>query len=76
VLVTVDATALQPLDDEGAPLGPSQPVADLAAQVAALEERHAPRWVWASTAATYPSMLRAGVQVRRCLDLGLTDALT
>ncbi|MFI7586490.1 bifunctional 3'-5' exonuclease/DNA polymerase [Spongisporangium articulatum] len=34
-----------------------------------------PRWVWASTAAVYPVLLRGGVRVRRCHDLGLTEAL-
>ena len=75
MLVTLDSATLRPLDDEGAPLGPPQPVVDLPHQVAALEASDAPRWVWASTASVYPALLRAGVRVRRCHDLGLTDSL-
>ena len=33
------------------------------------------RWVWAATAEIYPALLRAGVRVRRCHDVELTEAL-
>ncbi len=66
---------LQPLDPAGAPAGPPEPVADLAAAVAAREHADQPRWVWASGAALYPALLRAGVRVERCHDVELTEAL-
>ena len=75
MLVTVDSATLQTLDDEGGPLAAPQPIIDLPSQVRALEASDAPRWVWASTASVYPALLRAGVRVRRCHDLGLTDSL-
>jgi DNA polymerase-1 len=50
-------------------------VPDLAAAIAAGEETQRPRWVWASTAGVYPRLLRAGVEVRRCHDVELTEAL-
>lgn len=34
-----------------------------------------PRWVWSDTAAWYPGVLEAGVQVRRCHDLRLIHAV-
>jgi len=75
VLAALDSTALRVLDDAGSALGPAQQIVDLPAQVAALEGSDGPRWIWSSTAASYPTLLRAGVRVRRCHDLGLTDAL-
>ncbi|WP_428964712.1 bifunctional 3'-5' exonuclease/DNA polymerase [Micromonospora fluostatini] len=67
--------ALQPLDPAGHPIGAAEPVTDLAAAVAAREAADRPRWLWASTATTYPALLRAGVRVDRCHDLELTEAL-
>ncbi|MER5337412.1 bifunctional 3'-5' exonuclease/DNA polymerase [Micromonospora sp. NPDC002717] len=67
--------ALQPLDAAGAPVGPVEPAADLAAAVAARERADHPRWVWASGATIYPPLLRAGVRVERCHDVELTEAL-
>ncbi|RKF29401.1 bifunctional 3'-5' exonuclease/DNA polymerase [Micromonospora globbae] len=66
---------LQPLDASGRVVGPPEPVADLAAAVAARESAERPRWVWASGAAVYPALLRAGVRVDRCHDVELTEAL-
>ncbi|TYC01396.1 bifunctional 3'-5' exonuclease/DNA polymerase [Micromonospora sp. WP24] len=66
---------LQALDDGGRPAGPPEAVADLAAAVDARERAEHPRWVWASGAAVYPGLLRAGVRVERCHDLELTEAL-
>jgi DNA polymerase I len=76
---------LQPLQPDGSPAGDVEIVADLAA---AIREREAAdvaggpvgeagrlRWVWASTAEIYPALLRAGVRVRRCHDVELTEAL-
>ena len=66
---------LQDLRADGEPVGPPRQVADLPAAVAAREAADQPRWVWASTAAIYPALLRAGVRVARCHDLELTEAL-
>jgi DNA polymerase I len=66
---------VQPLAADGTPIGRPEPVADLAAAIAAREAVGRPRWVWASTAATYPGLLGAGVRVDRCHDLELTEAL-
>ncbi|MEV6368884.1 bifunctional 3'-5' exonuclease/DNA polymerase [Micromonospora musae] len=66
---------LQALDDGGRPAGPPEAVADLAAAVDARERAEHPRWVWASGAAVYPGLLRAGVRVERCHDVELTEAL-
>ncbi|NES37554.1 bifunctional 3'-5' exonuclease/DNA polymerase, partial [Micromonospora sp. PPF5-17] len=66
---------LQPLDDGGRPAGPAEPVADLAAAVAAREAAERPRWVWASAATVYPALLRAGIRLDRCHDVELTEAL-
>ncbi len=63
---------IQPLGEDGAPAGPAEQHAELAAAVAAHELA---RWVWASTADVYPALLRAGVRVARCHDLALTEAL-
>lgn len=53
----------QQLDDAG-----------LVALAARLEPEH-PRWVWPATGGVYPLLLAAGVRVRRCHDLALTEAL-
>jgi DNA polymerase-1 len=70
-----DGGVLQPLGDDGVAHGPPHPVPDLAAAVADRERSEAPRWLWASTAAVYPRLLRRGVRVARCHDLELTEAL-
>ncbi len=54
--------------------GPVQ-VKDLYAAVAGYESSGSVRWVWASGARLYPSLLRAGVQVARCHDVELTERL-
>jgi DNA polymerase I len=81
VLVAVDAGAgdsparLRPLDDSGSPLGRAERVDDLAAAVRSREARDRPRWLWASTAAIYPALIRTGVRVDRCHDVELTEGL-
>lgn len=75
VLVAVAEDRLQRLTDEGAPLGPVDAVADLAAALARIEAEHRPRWLWPSTMDCYPALLRAGTRVERCHDLELTEAL-
>ena len=66
---------LQPLRADGQADGPVKVVADLPAAVAAREAAGVVRWVWAATTEIYPSLLRAGVGVRRCHDVELTEAL-
>jgi DNA polymerase family A len=76
VLVAVVADGrLQDLQADGTALGPPRRATDLAAAIAEREAADHPRWVWASTADLYPSLLRAGVRVARCHDLELTEAL-
>ena len=78
VAVVVDEDGrgrLQPLTDRGSPAGPVEQVGDVAAAVADRERRDRPRWLWASTATSYPPLVRAGVRVERCHDLELTEAL-
>ncbi len=48
---------------------------DAAGAVRERDAAGAVRWVWASTAETYAPLLRAGVRVRRCHDVELTEAL-
>lgn len=43
----------------------------LAATVADLERAHQPRWIWADSAVSYRRLIRSGVRVRQCYDLGL-----
>ncbi|WP_458351620.1 bifunctional 3'-5' exonuclease/DNA polymerase [Micromonospora schwarzwaldensis] len=66
---------LQPLHADGRAAGPVEETADLAAAVAAREAAERPRWVWASGAAVYPALLRAGVRLDRCHDVELTETL-
>ncbi len=63
------------LHPDGRPAGPVETVPDLAAAVAAREAAGDVRWVWPSWPEVYPALLRAGVRVRRCHDLELTEAL-
>jgi len=66
---------LVPLDDGGRPAGAAVAVTSLAEAVAERERADRPRWVWPSTLAVYPALLRAGVRVDRCHDVELTEAL-
>jgi DNA polymerase I len=66
---------LQAFADDGAPAGPPRRVPDAAAAVAEREPAERPRWLWASTAETYPALLRAGARVARCHDLALTEGI-
>ncbi|MCG8917134.1 bifunctional 3'-5' exonuclease/DNA polymerase [Actinokineospora sp. PR83] len=50
-------------------------VADLAGWMGELERRVGPRWVVPSLAEVYPALLRAGVRLGRCHDLGLAEAI-
>ena len=66
---------LQPLHADGTADGPAFDVPDLGAAVREREAAGPVRWVWAATAEIYPALVRAGVRVRRCHDLELTEAL-
>lgn len=66
---------LRAFSDDGAPAGPVQRVQDAAAAVRERERADAPRWLWASTAETYPALLRRGARVARCQDLALTEGI-
>jgi DNA polymerase-1 len=77
-----DGGVLCPVAEDGTPLGPAEPVADLVAAVAAREARAeghddpaGVRWVWPATARIYPRLLRAGVRLARCHDLELAETL-
>ena len=48
---------------------------DLAGAVAERERAGDVRWVWAACGDVYPALLRAGVPVRRCHDVALTETL-
>ena len=63
------------LGADGNPDAPPQPVADLAAAIGEHDQAGTVRWIWPSTQAVYPALLRAGVRVARCHDVGLTAAL-
>lgn len=65
----------QPLLPDGQPGGAVERLPDLAAAVRQREDREHPRWLWASTAAIYPRLIRAGVRVDRCHDVELTEGL-
>jgi DNA polymerase I len=81
VAAVADGAAGGWLVDLGPAGAAAERVPDLAAAVARREAAHPPssprhpRWVWASTAALYPALLRAGVRVSRCHDIELTEAL-
>jgi DNA polymerase I len=66
---------LQAVADDGTPAGPAEPARDLAAAVGQRERAGRPRWLWAAAAERYPGLLRAGVRVDRCHDLGLVEGI-
>ncbi|WP_157487721.1 bifunctional 3'-5' exonuclease/DNA polymerase [Leifsonia sp. Root112D2] len=70
-----NAVAVQ-IDEHGEMLDTPQQVAasDLAAFVARMEQND-PRWVWHDTSVWYPRLLKAGVRVRRCVDLRLCHVI-
>ena len=70
-----DTGLLSELGEDGNGRGGFVAADGLAAAVAAYERAGDVRWVWAATGAAYPALLRAGVRVRRCHDVALTEAL-
>ncbi|WP_138997040.1 bifunctional 3'-5' exonuclease/DNA polymerase [Rhodococcus zopfii] len=63
------------VDGDGRPLGAVTHHRDLAEVVRTVEAADRPRWVWSNTAGVYPTLLRAGVRIRRCHDLATTRAI-
>jgi DNA polymerase-1 len=61
--------------EDGTGHGPIVTHDDLSAAVAERERAGDVRWVWAACGDMYPALLRAGVPVRRCHDVALTEAL-
>lgn len=70
-----NAGRLQALSDDGVPVGAPVRTHDLAAEVAAHEAAHRPRWLWASTEEVYPELLARGARVERCHDLRHVEQL-
>lgn len=62
-----DGALLVPLGRDGLAAGPVVREPDLVEAVRSRPE--VVRWVWRSTAAVYPRLLRAGVRVERCYDI-------
>ncbi|MFD9287242.1 bifunctional 3'-5' exonuclease/DNA polymerase [Streptomyces sp. NPDC060030] len=64
---------LAPLTRDGLPAGPVLAEPDLVESVRSRPE--VGRWVWRSTAGTYPRLLAAGVRVERCYDIECAELL-
>ena len=60
---------------DGSPRDGPVSIKDLSVAVAGYERSGPVRWVWASGARLYPSLLRAGVRVARCHDVELIERL-
>ncbi|MPY84119.1 MAG: bifunctional 3'-5' exonuclease/DNA polymerase [Actinophytocola sp.] len=65
--------ALRPVG--GGPAARDLTSAELAERVAAQEAESTPTWVFPAADRAYPVLLRAGVRLRRCHDLALTEGL-
>lgn len=66
---------LRAVDEAGVPVAAAERVDDLATAIAGMERAEAPRWVLPSIEELYPRLLAAGVVIRRCVDLALTEGL-
>ena len=66
---------LRAVDEAGVPVGGVERVDDLVAAVAAQERTEHPRWVLPAVEELYPRLLDAGVVIRRCVDLALTEGV-
>jgi DNA polymerase family A len=66
---------MRPLAEDGSAVGPAESTPDLAAAVTERARHTDVRWVWPSSAALYPALLRMGVRVTRCHDIQLTERL-
>ncbi|MDH6127812.1 bifunctional 3'-5' exonuclease/DNA polymerase [Kitasatospora sp. GP82] len=65
--------SLQPLAEDGSPLGPPVRTPALATAVAEREAAEQPRWVWAAADSAYTPLLP--LRLARCHDLRLVEAL-
>jgi DNA polymerase-1 len=73
--MAVAGQSVQRLDDAGQPLADPVEVTAWPGELAELEERERPRWLWSGTEEVYTPLLKAGVRLRRCHDLELAEAL-
>jgi len=69
-----DGPTLARFTDDGTPLSPPARVRD-PAEFHRVEAEHRPRWLFDSTAETYPLLLTAGARVRRSHDIALTERI-
>ncbi len=67
--------SLQRLDERGHLAAGPEPHADLVVAMGAIEAAQHPRWVFPDAMADYPAVLHAGLRVRRCHDLALSETL-
>ena len=73
---TADGATLTTLTGEAEPTGlPRQCSWETLAAEVATRERERPRWVWDDTSSWYPTLLKAGVRVERCVDLRLSHVI-
>jgi len=74
--VTLDAhgPTVTAFGDDGTALAGRRPMTD-PADLRALEAEHQPRWIFDTTTDDYPVLLAAGVRVRRCHDIALTERI-
>ena len=70
-----DAGWMHTVDDLGVPLAAPEHVAQLTSAVAERERTEGPRWVLPSAERLYPRLIDAGVVLRRCVDLALTEGI-
>lgn len=66
---------LHAVDEAGVPVAEAERVDDLVAAIASRERTESPRWVLPSVEELYPRLLDAGVEIRRCVDLALTEGV-
>jgi DNA polymerase-1 len=69
-----DRVLLSLHQDDGTPAGPARS-APGPAELAAIESVHRPRWLFDAAADDYPALLAAGIRLRRCQDIALTERI-
>src|SRR5262245_20914265 len=71
-----DPARFREISDDGSPSGPVARCEGLPSRAREIPARNpGVRWLWPSTADVYPSLYAAGVDVGRCHDLELVEAL-
>ena len=78
MLAVLDADgsgSVQHLAADGVAQADPVPHPDVRAAIGAIEAAEGPRWIFEDAMADYPAVLKAGLRVRRCHDLALTEAL-